>query len=99
MQFDYEHYKIYYSLHPDKEKIDKRIHKMKELGEPGSKYYDNLLTNISSATFIVNSKIAPIFRKNEVINNINNEKFNNEKDKKAIKEKMGVYLFMFKFKI
>lgn len=84
LQFDDEHYKLYYSMHPDKEKIDKRIHKMKELGEPGSKYYDYLLTNISSATFIVNGKIAPIFRNNEVINN----KTNNEENKKVVDEEI-----------
>ena len=43
--------KEYYDAHPEAAEIDRAIHAKTELGEPGSRFYDQYLTPIASAAF------------------------------------------------
>ena len=48
--------KKYYDANPDLENIDRAIAGKLELGEPGSRFYDNYLTPIASAAFAILSR-------------------------------------------
>ncbi len=41
----------YFELHPEREEIDRHLHGKPELGEPGGKFYDPLLTGMADAAF------------------------------------------------
>ncbi len=57
---DYPHlYKKYYTMYPDRKQRDKIAHKLPELGQPGSKFYDPIYSLIPDAAFTVIAKTAP----------------------------------------
>ncbi len=49
----------YYKMYPDREKRDEIAHKLPELGQPGSLFYDPVYSLLPDAAFTVIAKIAP----------------------------------------
>ena len=54
-----ELHKKYYTMYPDREKRDEIAHKLPELGQPGSLFYDPIYSVLPDAAFTVIAKIAP----------------------------------------
>ncbi len=51
LQYRPELMQRYFKMHPEREEIDRHIHGKPELGEPGGKFYDPLLTGMADAAF------------------------------------------------
>lgn len=62
LKFHPELSREYYSLYPEKEAVDKKIHRQPELGDVSQNYFDPLHSPIFNAAFSILDKIRPYAR-------------------------------------